>query len=63
MRAIPCSPPPPLQEVGAKTPTAFQLENFTPKRRIRVVVSVEGEVREAGFTTPRAEQIHWKIAT
>lgn len=55
--------PPSLQEVGPKTPTVFQLENLEPHRRIRVVVSVDGEVREAGFTTPRAEQIHWKIAT
>eukprot|EP00903_Cladosiphon_okamuranus_P019239 g17692.t1 len=51
------------KEVGPKTPTVFQMENLAPHKRIRVVVSVEGEVREAAFTTPRANKLNWKIAT
>lgn len=55
----PCRVP---QELAPKTPTAFQLENFDIQKRIRVVVTVGDEVREAAFTTTKPDKIHWKIA-
>ncbi|CAM9695429.1 unnamed protein product [Pylaiella littoralis] len=50
------------KEVRPRTPTAFQLEDLAPTKKIRVVVIVDGEVREARFTTLRDDKVHWKIA-
>lgn len=57
--SAPCHAP---QDLAPKTPTAFQLEGFELQKRIRVVVTVGEEVREAGFTTTKPDKIHWKIA-
>ncbi|CBJ29947.1 conserved unknown protein [Ectocarpus siliculosus] len=52
------------KDLAPKTPTAFQLENFAPGKRIRVTVTIgEKEVREARFTCPSRDQDQWKIAT
>ena len=51
-----------VQDVMARTPTAFQLDGFEPGKRVRVTVSAGGEEREAHFTTP-SNKLQWKIAT
>lgn len=52
-----------LQEVRARTPTAFKLRNFAPNKRVRVTVNVGefGQEREARFKTP-SNKMDWKIA-
>ncbi|CAM9753697.1 unnamed protein product [Scytosiphon promiscuus] len=51
------------KDLRGRTPTVFQLENFEPNKRIRVIVHVADELREARFTTPSADKLDWKIAT
>ncbi|CAM9357442.1 unnamed protein product, partial [Hapterophycus canaliculatus] len=51
------------KDVGGRTPTVFHIENLEPNKRIRVVINVAEEVREARFTTPSADKLDWKIAT